>query len=220
MSALIERTMDKAVDRSLGLVELGKDAPDFSGEAYFKGKFEKLSKASFEGKYLTLVFYPLDFSFVCPTELLAFNELVPAFDAAGCKLLGCSVDSVHAHKQWTSVPPALGGIGELDFPLLSDLSHTIARAYNALCTHGQHEGVSYRATFIIDGKGVLRHMSYQDFTAGRSAEETLRLVQALRYADENGEVCPAKWKRAGDPTLVGDHNAQKTREYFAKAAPQ
>ena len=211
---MIEGLVGKAVDKALGKLHIGEDAPSFAGKAYHKGKIVDLKNSDFKGKYYVLFFYPLDFTFVCPTEILAFDERTEDFEKANCKLIGCSVDSAFSHMKWCQTPLAEGGLRELQFPLLSDINKELAKSYNALIEYGENTGVTWRATFIVDGKGKLRHKSYNDLCVGRNVDEVLRLVKAFQYADENGEVCPAKWARKGDPTMKPAHDAKETSEYF------
>ena len=193
---------------------IGKPAPSFEGKAYFQGKFVDLKLEDYAGKYVVLFFYPLDFTFVCPTELLSFDDHNDELAANKTVLIGCSVDSQFSHMRWCQTPLEKGGLRELKYPLLSDLSKEIGKKYNSLITCGPNNGVTLRSTFIIDGKGVLRHMSYNDLPVGRNVNEIVRLVQAFQYVDENGEVCPSKWTKKGDPTMKGSHEAKETEEYW------
>ena len=193
---------------------IGKPAPRFEGEAYFKGKFLSIDSDAYRGKYLVLFFYPLDFTFVCPTEILTFNENARNFESNNAMLIGCSVDSKFSHMKWCQAPLEKGGLVELDFPLLSDITKDICKSYRCLMEFGPNRGVSLRATFIIDTKGILRHMSYNDLSVGRSIDEILRLVQAFQYSDENGDVCPSKWKKKGDKTMKPTHDSKVTEDYF------
>lgn len=138
------------------------------------------------------------------------------FQEAGAELLGCSTDSHFSHMRWVTAEKKKGGLGGLDYPLLSDLTKEVSTNYNCLVTKGKNRGVATRATFIIDGNGVLRHMQQNDLGVGRNIEEILRLVKAFIYTDTYGEVCPSKWKKAGDPTMEADHNSTKTTHFFEK----
>lgn len=140
------------------MVEIGQQAPEFKGTAYINGEFKEISLEKFKGKYLVLFFYPLDFTFVCPTEIIAFNQLYREFKDNGAELVGCSVDSHFSHMRWSQSDRKEGGLGGVEFPLLSDITKEISISYNSLVTKGKDKGVSTRATFIIDPKGVLRHM--------------------------------------------------------------
>ena len=198
------------------MLQIGQPAPAFATKAYQNGSFVDVSLESLKGKYVVLFFYPLDFTFVCPTEILSFDDQVKELESCGAVLLGCSVDSVFSHMRWCQTPAENGGLRELKFPLLSDISKKISNDYKSLVTEGENTGVALRSTFIIDGNGILRHMSYNDLPVGRNAAEYVRLVQAFQYTDENGEVCPAKWQKKGDPTMKPAHDAKETQEYFKK----
>ncbi|XP_065173617.1 peroxiredoxin-2-like [Atheta coriaria] len=186
-------------------------APPFKGMAAFGDDFKEISLTDFKGQYVVLFFYPLDFTFVCPTELIAFNERVEDFKKLGVQLIGVSVDSHYTHLGWMNTPRDKGGLGKLQYPLLSDLNKTIARDYNVLL---ENEGIALRGLFIIDPKGVLRIMQVNDLPVGRSVTETLRLVEAIKFYEEHGEVCPANWK-AGDLTIKP--NPKEAQEYFSAA---
>uniref|UniRef100_A0A8C5Q418 Peroxiredoxin-2 n=1 Tax=Leptobrachium leishanense TaxID=445787 RepID=A0A8C5Q418_9ANUR len=161
-------------------------------------------------KYLVLFFYPLDFTFVCPTEIIAFSDHVEDFQKINCEVIAVSVDSHFSHLAWTNVPRKDGGLGSMKIPLLSDLKHTIAKDYGVL---KEEDGVSFRGLFIIDKKGILRQITINDLPVGRSVEETLRLVQAFQFTDTHGEVCPAGWK-PGSSTIKP--NVKDSKEYFSK----
>ena len=193
---------------------VGKPAPKFIGEAYHNGKFVHINSDDYAGKYVVLFFYPLDFTFVCPTELLSFDDHVSEFESVNTVLIGCSVDSKFSHMRWSQTPLEKGGLRELKYPLLSDISKHIGHSYHSLIDCGDDKGVTVRSTFIIDGKGILRHMSFNDLPVGRNVEEIVRLVKAFQYVDENGEVCPAKWTKKGDPTMKPCHESKETEEYF------
>uniref|UniRef100_A0A182JGY2 thioredoxin-dependent peroxiredoxin n=1 Tax=Anopheles atroparvus TaxID=41427 RepID=A0A182JGY2_ANOAO len=188
--------------------ELQKPAPAFKGTAVVGTEFKEISLADYKGKYLVLFFYPLDFTFVCPTEIVAFSDRADEFRAKGCEIIACSTDSHFTHLAWVNTPRKQGGLGELNIPLLADKSMKIARDYGVL---QEESGVPFRGLFIIDGKGNLRQVTVNDLPVGRSVDETLRLVEAFQFTDENGEVCPANWK-PGSKTMVADPN--KSKEYF------
>ena len=164
----------------------------------------------YKGQYVVLFFYPLDFTFVCPTEICAFNDAAPRFSETGAQLIACSVDSWFTHAEYTKKSRADGGLGEMQIPMLSDLRKVISRDYGVITTD---DAMSLRGTFIIDRNGVLRHSSVNDLPVGRNPEETLRLVQAFQHVDEHGEVCPASWS-PGEATMVPDHNSEKTQDYW------
>ncbi len=170
-----------------------KPAPDFHAEAIMPdGETREISLSSFKGnKYVVLFFYPLDFTFVCPTEILAFSHRIEEFEKRGVQVLGVSVDSVHTHRAWRNVPVEQGGIGAIKYPLVSDLSKSIAQSFGVLLD----EGIALRGTFLIDKAGLVRQSTVNDLPLGRSVDETLRLVDALQFNEEHGEVCPAGWQK-------------------------
>lgn len=178
-----------------------KPAPDFKAEAIFaNGETKTVSISEFKGnKYVVLFFYPLDFTFVCPTEILAFSHRIEEFEKRGVQVLGVSVDSVHTHRAWRNTSLENGGIGEIKYPLVSDLDKSIASAYGVLL----EGGVALRGTFLIDKAGLVRQATINDLPLGRSVDETLRLVDALQFTEEHGEVCPAGWQK-GQTGLQAD----------------
>ena len=148
-------------------------------------------------------FYPLDFTFVCPTELHAFQEKLEEFEKRGAQVIGCSVDSCYSHFAWINTPKAQGGIAGVDYPIVADLNKTIARDYDVLM---ESEGIAYRGLFLIDREGIVRHQTVNDLPLGRSVEEALRMLDSLIYFELNGEVCPANWqsgKKSMKPTQEG-----------------
>ncbi|HPG24850.1 MAG: peroxiredoxin [Spirochaetaceae bacterium] len=182
-------------------------APDFKAPAVMPdGKTKDLSLSSFKGKkYVVLFFYPFDFTFVCPTEILAFSNHIADFEARGVQVIGCSIDSAHVHRAWRDTPVDQGGIGAIKYPLVADVNKDIARSYGVLL----EGGMALRGTFLIDKKGVVRQETINDLPLGRSIEEQLRLVDALQYTEEHGEVCPAGWNKGkagmkADPKGVAD----------------
>ena len=180
-----------------------KEAPGFTALAVMPlGTIGELSLASYRGKTVVLFFYPLDFTFVCPTEIIAFDKRLEEFRARNAELIGVSVDSPYAHYAWRETPVAKGGIGPIGYPLVSDLNKEIARAYDVL-VNGE---VALRGLFLIDTHGVVRHQVVNDLPLGRSVDETLRMIDALHYVEEHGEVCPANWREgqaAMAPTAEG-----------------
>lgn len=174
----------------MGLV--GKNAPDFTVKAVVKGKIEDFCLSSLKGNYVLLFFYPLDFTFVCPTELHAFQDRLGEFQSKSVCVLGCSVDSCFAHAAWLKTPRKLGGIEGVQYPLLSDVNKNIARSFDVL---KEEEGVAYRGLFLIDREGIIRHQIVNDLPLGRSVDEALRMVDALIFHEKNGEVCPANWQQ-------------------------
>ncbi len=197
-----------------GIARVRYPAPHFSGVAWdSEAGFKKIDLKDYAGAYLVLFFYPMDFTFVCPTEILEFSRLYDSFKETKCEVIGCSGDSQFVHMEYASKPRAKGGLGPVKMPLLADPSHKIAKAYGAYIDNGEDEGVSLRATYIIDGSGIVRHISQNDLPVGRSVEEVLRLVQAFQYTDTHGEVCPSGWKK-GAKTMVPDHKSEKTQKYW------
>lgn len=172
-------------------VLVGKKAPDFTAKSVVKGRVETLSSAAFRGHYVLLFFYPLDFTFVCPTELHAFQEKMEDFEKRGVKILGCSVDSHYSHAAWLRVPREKGGIEGIEYPLISDINKSIAKSFGVL---KEEEGIAYRGLFLIDKEGIVRHQVVNDLFLGRSVEEALRVVDALIFHEKQGEVCPANWQ--------------------------
>jgi len=190
-----------------------KPAPNFEATAVApNGEFKTVKLSDYKGKYLVIFFYPLDFTFVCPTEIIAFSDRVDEFRSIGCEVVCASVDSQFTHLAWTEKSRKEGGLGAMKIPMISDLTKQISKDYGILL---EEEGVSLRGLFIIDGKGILRQSTVNDLPVGRSVDETLRLVQAFKFTDEHGEVCPAGWK-PGAATMKPDPVGSK--EYFGKAA--
>ena len=183
-------------------------APDFSAEAVMEdGSFKKISLSDYRGKYVLLFFYPLDFTFVCPTEIIAFSEAVESFKQLNVQVLGCSIDSHFSHLAWRQTPRSQGGIGDIKYPLVADLDKTIAKNYDVLLPGG----IALRGLFLIDKDGTVRHQVVNDLPLGRSVEEALRMVQALQFFEANGEVCPANWKE-GARSIKATPDASK--EFF------
>lgn len=192
---------------------VGKPAPYFEATVYHQNEFKQIKLSDYRGKWICLFFYPLDFTFVCPTEILAFADAAAEFEKNDCHVIGASIDSHFSHFQWANQPRKKGGLGEIPIPLIADTTKIIARIYGCLVTEGDYAGVANRATFIIDDKGVLRQASYNDIPVGRNVDEFLRLVQALQYTDKHGEVCPAKWKPGGK-TIKPDVHSSATTNYI------
>jgi peroxiredoxin (alkyl hydroperoxide reductase subunit C) len=176
-------------------VLVGKLAPDFKADAVHLGQFTEIALSSYRGsKYVVLFFYPLDFTFVCPTELHAFQSSLAEFQKRDVEVLGCSIDSKFSHLAWLTTPKKLGGIEGVQYPLVSDLQRTIARDYDVLSA----DGVAYRGLFLIDREGIVRHQVVNDLPLGRSVDEALRMVDALQHFEKHGEVCPANWAKGKD----------------------
>jgi peroxiredoxin (alkyl hydroperoxide reductase subunit C) len=170
---------------------LQQPAPDFTAPAVMPDNTirDNFSLGESDGRYRVLFFYPYDFSFVCPTELLALDESVEAFRARECDVIGISTDSQYSHLAWKRTPVEEGGIGPVSYPLVSDLEKKISREYGVLAG----EAVAFRATFLLDRTGTVRHMSVNDMDTGRNVEEILRTLDAVRRFDETGKFCPANW---------------------------
>ncbi|MDA3959220.1 MAG: peroxiredoxin [Planctomycetota bacterium] len=190
-----------------------KPAPDFTATAVLPDNsiVEDFSLSSFKGKYVVLFFYPLDFTFVCPSEIIAFSKAVEEFKSRNVELIGVSVDSQFSHYAWRQTKVEDGGIGEIAYPLVADLDKSIARDYGVLF----NEAVALRGSFLIDKDGIVRHATVNDLPLGRNVAETLRMVDALQFTEENGEVCPANWSKGDEgmkPTADG------VASYLAKHA--
>ncbi|MBM3184133.1 MAG: peroxiredoxin [Chlamydiae bacterium] len=183
---------------------VGKKAPPFKAKAVIKDQIhENFSLSDFTGKYVIFFFYPLDFTFVCPTELHAFQEKLKDFEKRNTQIVGCSVDSWFSHQAWLATPKAKGGIQGISYPIVSDLNKSIARSFHVL---REEDGIAYRGLFLIDKEGIIRHQVVNDLPLGRSVDEALRMVDALIFHENHGEVCPANWKngmKAMKPTEQG-----------------
>lgn len=190
-------------------------APDFSCQAMHNGEFRTVSLKDYKGKYLVLFFYPLDFTFVCPTEILAFSDRSEEFQKLGAELVGASIDSGFSHLAWWNTARKDGGIAGVKIPLLADVTKAVAKAYDVLIEDGDDNGVALRGLFVIDPEGKLRHITVNDLPLGRSVGEALRVIQALKFHAENGDVCPADWK-PGAESMKADPKGSKA--YFAKVA--
>ena len=191
-------------------VLVGKKAPHFSAKAVVNGQIvNNFSLEAFKNKYVLFFFYPLDFTFVCPTELHAFEEKREEFEKRGAAVVGCSVDSVFSHFAWLNTPKSKGGIEGVSYPLVSDINKTIARDYQVLL---EDEGVAFRGLFLLDKEGVIRHQLINDLPLGRSVDEAIRMLDALIFHEINGEVCPANWK-AGAKAMTPDQEGLAT--YFS-----
>ncbi|MCP5505442.1 MAG: peroxiredoxin [Chlamydiales bacterium] len=172
---------------------IGNKAPNFKANAVANGQInENFSLDLFDGKYVILFFYPLDFTFVCPTELHAFQEKLGEFEKRGAQVIGCSVDSHFSHLAWVNTPKVKGGIEGVTYPLVADLNKNIARDYQVL---DEEAGIAFRGLFLMDKEGIIRHQLVNDLPLGRSVDEALRLLDALIFHEEHGEVCPANWQK-------------------------
>jgi len=187
-----------------------KQAPDFTAEAVLPNNdFGQVSLSKLRGKYVVLFFYPLDFTFVCPSEIIAFDKKVEEFKKRNCEVIGVSVDSKYSHFAWKETPRQKGGIGSVQFPIVADITKSIARDYGVLF----NESVALRGLFLIDKEGVVRHAVVNDLPLGRSVDETLRMVDALQFTESHGEVCPANW-RPGEDAMKA--SAEGVASYLAK----
>lgn len=175
-----------------------KPAPAFQAKAVLPDNTiqEDFSLESYRGKYVVLFFYPNDFTFVCPSEILAFDHRIDEFKKRNAEVIGVSTDSHHAHLAWKNTPVDQGGIGNIRFPLVADLTKKISRDYGVLI----HDSVALRGTFLIDKDGVVRHHVVNELGLGRNVDDELRTLDALQHLERYGEVCPANWK-TGDPAM-------------------
>ena len=193
-----------------GVFRVGLQAPDFTATAVVDQEFKDISLSQYRGKYVVLFFYPLDFTFVCPTEITAFSDRYDAFKALNTEVLGVSVDSQFSHLAWIQTERKQGGLGDIAYPLVADLKKEIASAYNVL---DEAEGVPLRGLFIINPEGVVQHATVNNLPVGRNVEETLRVLQAFQHVEANpDEVCPANWtpgERTMNPDPVG------SKDFFA-----
>ena len=192
-----------------------QQAPEFKATACMpNGEFKPVSLADYKGKYVVLFFWPLDFTFVCPTEIIAFSDRAEDFEKLNVQLLGVSVDSQFTHLAWRNVPRTDGGLGQINYPMLADLNKEISKAYDVLLPGG----IALRGLFLIDKEGKVRHQVVNDLPLGRNVDEALRMVKALQFFETNGEVCPANWKegsRTIKPT-VADSKKFFAAEYTGK----
>ncbi len=185
-------------------------APEFKAQAVMEnGTFKEVSLVDFKGKYTVLFFYPLDFTFVCPTEIIALSDRIAEFEAKNAQVLGISIDSHFSHLAWRNTARDEGGIGEIKYPLVADLDKSIARKYGVLL---ESPGIALRGAFIIDKEGILRSMTVNDLPLGRNVDELLRVLDALQFTEEHGEVCPANWHKGES----GMTPTQEGLEDFAK----
>jgi alkyl hydroperoxide reductase subunit AhpC len=188
-----------------------KEAPDFTATAVVNEEFKQIKLSEYRGKYTVLFFYPLDFTFVCPTEIVAFSDRIEEFRKRGAEVIGASVDSQYSHLAWIQTPRVKGGLGGLKYPLVADITKQISKEYGVLLDGG----VALRGLFLIDKAGVVRHVTVNDLPIGRSVDEALRVLDALQFYEKHGEVCPADWKPGAATIKPG---VKESREYFQKAA--
>eukprot|EP01023_Acetabularia_acetabulum_P062322 TRINITY_DN765_c1_g1_i3.p1 TRINITY_DN765_c1_g1~~TRINITY_DN765_c1_g1_i3.p1 ORF type:complete len:373 (-),score=83.07 TRINITY_DN765_c1_g1_i3:268-1386(-) len=194
-------------------VFVGKQAPAFSAPAVIDGELSSVSLEQYKGKYVVLFFYPKDFTFVCPTEIIAFSDRAKEFEALGCQLIAASTDTEESHLAWIKTPRKRGGLGFMQIPILADTTKEIASKYGVLIQEGPAEGIALRGLFIINPEGVVEQITVNSLPVGRSVDEALRLLQAIQFVKEHGEVCPADWK-PGQDTMIAD--PEKSMDYFNK----
>ncbi|HVP13653.1 MAG TPA: peroxiredoxin [Phycisphaerae bacterium] len=187
-----------------------KDAPDFTAQAVMPNNtIGEVKLSSFRGNYVVLFFYPLDFTFVCPSEIIAFDKKLTAFKERNCEVISVSVDSAYTHMAWKNTPRNEGGLGDVQFPMVADLDKNISRAYGVLF----NESIALRGLFLIDKNGKIRHAVINDLPLGRNVDEALRMVDALQHFEKHGEVCPANWK-PGEEAMKPTHEG--VSKYLAK----
>jgi peroxiredoxin 2/4 len=200
--------MTEHAHEDIPVLQVGQPAPSFGGTAVVGSGFADLSyekgtltvgKDKYTGKYVVLFFYPLDFTFVCPTEIIAFSDRIDEFEKLNAKVVGVSVDSQFSHLAWKGTPRNKGGLGEINYPMLADMNKEAAFNYNVL----MENGVAARGIFIIDDKGILQTYTVNNLAVGRNVDEALRLIQAYQFVAQHGEVCPAGWK-PGEKTMKPD----------------
>ena len=197
-------------------VLVGKPAPDFTANAVMGDNSIRsftLSKET-QGKYVVIFFYPLDFTFVCPSELIAFDHRLDEFKKRGVEVIGVSIDSQFTHLAWKNTPVNNGGIGQVQYPLIADVKHEICRAFDV---EFGPAGVAFRGSFLIDKNGTVRHQVVNDLPLGRNVDEMLRMVDALQFTEEHGEVCPAGWNKGkagmkASPAGVAEYLAAHAKE--------
>ena len=193
-----------------GCLRVGQVAPDFTATVVIDQEFQTKKLSSYRGKYVILFFYPLDFTFVCPTEVIAFSERYEEFSQINTEILAISVDSEFSHLAWIQTPRTEGGVGDIAYPLVSDLKKEISTAYNVL---DPDSGVALRGLFIIDKEGIIQHATINNLSFGRSVSETLRTLKAIQHVQSHPEeVCPADWQE-GDKTMIPD--PIKSKIYFS-----
>uniref|UniRef100_H2Y9R2 Thioredoxin-dependent peroxide reductase, mitochondrial n=1 Tax=Ciona savignyi TaxID=51511 RepID=H2Y9R2_CIOSA len=207
---LMQQTSRKSIitTSSRLVASVTQPAPDFKGTSVINGEFKEICLKDYLGKYLVLFFYPLDFTFVCPTEIISFSERSGEFEKCDTSVVGVSVDSHFSHLAWINTPRKEGGLGPMKIPLLSDLTKSVSKDYGVLL---EKAGIALRGLFIIDDKGTIWHASVNDLPVGRSVDEVLRLVQAFQFVDKHGEVCPASWT-PGSKTIKP--SIEGSKKYF------
>ncbi len=194
-------------------VHVQKPAPAFTATAVVNESFQPVSLADYRGRYVVLFFYPLNFTFVCPTEIIAFSDRIGEFHQRNAEVVGVSTDSEFSHLAWIQMKREVGGLGGLKYPLVADLSHAISRDYGVLL----ESGVALRGLFLIDKEGIVRHVTINDMPLGRSVDEALRVLDALQHFETHGEVCPADWQPG---RLTIKPGVKESKEYFEAAVKQ
>ncbi len=194
-------------------VQVTQPAPDFTATAVMADNSfnEDYSLSALQGKYVVLFFYPLDFTFVCPSEIIAFDKKLAEFQSRNCEVVGVSVDSHFSHWAWKNTPVEKGGIGNIQYPLVADLTKQIARDYGVLV----NESIALRGLFLIDKEGVVQHALVNNLPLGRNVDEAIRVLDALQFTEAHGEVCPANWNK-GDEAMKP--SAEGVAEYLGKRA--
>ena len=192
------------------MIKIGKIAPEFHCDAVVDGSIKRISLADYPQDYKLLFFYPLDFTFVCPTELHALQDNITEFKKRHVQPIAISVDSVHTHLAWLNTPKTCGGIEGVTIPLVSDIHKNVARAYDVL---NEEAGVSLRGVFLLDKHNVVQFASINNFALGRNVNEILRVIDALQHVEKNGEVCPANWN-VGDRAMIATRDGLV--EYFSE----
>lgn len=193
-------------------VLVAKQAPEFTAQAVMPdNSFQEISLSDYKGKHVVLFFWPLDFTFVCPSEIIAFDHRLEDFKKKGVEVIGVSIDSHFTHLAWKNTPIKLGGIGNVQFPIIADINKSISRDFDVL----HDESVALRGTFLIDQEGVVQHQVVNNLSLGRNIDELLRMVDALQFTEKYGEVCPAGWKE-GDEGMKG--STEGVAEYLSKNA--
>ena len=181
---------------------VGKKAPEFRAKAAVQDKIvDDFSLSNFHGKYVIFFFYPLDFTFVCPTELHAFQDKLKEFEKKNAQVVACSIDSWFSHLAWLNTPKSKGGIQGIMYPIVSDITKSISRDFEVL---NEETGIAYRGLYLLDREGIIRHQLVNDLPLGRSVDEVLRLLDALIFHEHNGEVCPANWKAGSKGMKAND----------------
>lgn len=206
---MFKRVLSRAsMLHSIRNISVQRPAPNFEATAVVDKKFTNVKLSDYQGKYLVLFFYPLDFTFVCPTEIIAFSDRANEFRALNAEPVAVSVDSHFTHLAWINTPRKDGGLGQMQIPLIADLNKQISKDYGVLL---EKEGIALRGLFLIDPKSIVRHITINDLPVGRSVDEALRVIQAFQYVEKHGEVCPANWK-PNAPTI----DPKNAKSYFEK----